>query len=72
VALKRVLQSRGGLRYDVQCCGFTIEAIHYDFNTRNDNSIRFSIELANIGSIGNFMGGDQYGSGGSVTGSRLR
>jgi lipopolysaccharide transport LptD-like protein len=72
IALKQVLQSRGGLRYDVQCCGFTVEAIHYDFNTRHDNSIRFSIELANIGSIGNFMGQDQYGSGGSVTGSRLR
>ncbi len=72
VALKRVLQSRAGVRYDVQCCGFTIETIHYDYNTRQDNSIRFSIELANIGSIGNFMGGDQYGSGGSVTGSRVR
>lgn len=72
IALKQVLQSRGGLRYDVQCCGFTIEAIHYNYNTRQDNSIRFSIELANIGSIGNFLGGDQYGSGGSVTGSRLR
>ncbi|HET7294746.1 MAG TPA: LPS assembly protein LptD [Vicinamibacteria bacterium] len=72
IALKQVLQSRGGLRYDVQCCGFTIEAIHYDFNTRQDNSIRFSIELANIGSIGNFLGGDQYGAGGGVIGSRLR
>jgi LPS-assembly protein len=68
VQLQKVLQARGGLRYDVQCCGFTVEAIHYDYNTRQDNTVRFSIELANIGSIGNFMGNDPYGSGGSVTG----
>ncbi len=72
IALKQVLQSRGGVRYDVQCCGFTLEAIHYNFNTRQDNSIRVSIELANIGSIGNFLGEDPYGSRGTIPGSRLR
>ena len=72
IQLKNILQSRAGLRYDVQCCGFTIEAIQYDFNTRQDRSIRFSIELANIGSIGNFMGQEDVISGGSVTGGGFR
>jgi len=72
VQLQQVLQARAGLRYDVQCCGFKLEAIQYDYNTRQDRTIRFSIELANIGSIGNFLADDPYGSGGSVSGGRLR
>jgi len=67
IQLQTVLQSRAGLRYDVQCCGFSLEAIQYDFNTRQDRSIRFSIELANIGSIGNFFGSDPYGTSGGST-----
>jgi LPS-assembly protein len=48
-------------RYDVQCCGFLAEFIHSDYNTKQNNQWRFSIELANIGSIGNF--GQPDGSG---------
>jgi LPS-assembly protein len=70
IQLQTLLQSRAGLRYDVQCCGFKLEAIQYDFNTRQDRSIRFSIELANIGSIGNFFGTDPYGDGSGSRGWR--
>jgi LPS-assembly protein len=52
------------LRYDVQCCGFTVEGIRYNFNGRDERQFRFSIELANVGSIGSFLGGDQGGIGG--------
>jgi LPS-assembly protein len=51
-------QMNGRLRYDVQCCGFVAEAIRYNYNGRDERQFRFSIELANVGSIGNFMGGD--------------
>jgi hypothetical protein len=48
-------------RYDVQCCGFLAEVINSDYNTKQNRQWRFSIELANIGSIGNF--GQSDGSG---------
>ena len=51
-------QMNGRLRYDVQCCGFVAEVIRYNYNGRDERQFRFSIELANVGSIGNFMGGD--------------
>jgi hypothetical protein len=47
------------VRYDIQCCGFLAEAIRSDFGVREDDlQLRFAIELANLGSIGNFMGQD--------------
>ena len=49
---------QGRLRYDVQCCGFVVEGIRYSYNGRDERQFRFSIELANVGSIGNFMGQD--------------
>jgi hypothetical protein len=59
---------QGRLRYDVQCCGFNVEYIRYDYNGRQERQFRFSIDLANVGSIGNFngmggMGGSQQGLG---------
>jgi lipopolysaccharide assembly outer membrane protein LptD (OstA) len=53
---------QGRLRYDVQCCGFNVEYIRYDFNGRQERQFRFSIDLANVGSIGNFNGLDALGS----------
>ena len=47
---------RPRLRYDVQCCGFVAEVIQHRLQPREERQFRFSIELANIGSIGNFMG----------------
>jgi len=46
----------------VQCCGFIAELAHYDYNSRQETQFRLSIELANLGSIGNFLGEDQTGS----------
>jgi hypothetical protein len=53
---------QGRLRYDVQCCGFNVEYIRYDYNGRQERQFRFSIDLANVGSIGNFNGIDALGS----------
>jgi LPS-assembly protein len=49
---------QGRLRYDVQCCGFVAEVIRYNFNGRDEQQFRFAIELAHVGSVGNFMGYD--------------
>jgi hypothetical protein len=53
---QELIHARARLRYDVQCCGFSIETIQYNYNGRDEREFRFSIELANIGSVGNFMG----------------
>jgi hypothetical protein len=55
---KEMVSSRARLRYQVQCCGFVVELIRYNYNERVENQWRFSIDLANIGSIGSFLGGD--------------
>ena len=55
---KRLWHMSGRLRYDVQCCGFLVEAIRYNYNGRDERQFRFSIQLANVGSIGtSFLGG---------------
>ena len=55
-------QMRGQLRYSVQCCGFVVEHIRYNWNGRDEVQWRFNLELANVGSIGNFMGAGASGS----------
>ena len=55
---KNLVQATARMRYDVQCCGFMAEMIQSDYNTKQERQFRFAIELANIGSIGNFMGAD--------------
>jgi hypothetical protein len=58
----RFLQISVRARYDVQCCGFMVEWIQSDFGFREkERQFRFSIQLANIGSMGNFMGQNQSG-----------
>lgn len=64
---KKFIQISARARYDVQCCGFMVEWIQSDFGFREkERQFRFSIELANIGSMGNFMG--QNTSGGLSSG----
>jgi LPS-assembly protein len=58
---KELLHSRGRIRLDVQCCGFMAEVIQYSYNLRQERQFRFSIELANVGSMGNFMDEDSPG-----------
>lgn len=53
---QNLVQATARARWTVQCCGFTVEVLKSDYNIKQDRQIRFSIELANIGSIGNFMG----------------
>jgi LPS-assembly protein len=55
---KNLVQATARMRYDVQCCGLVAEVIQSDYNTKQERQFRFAIELANIGSIGNFMGTD--------------
>jgi LPS-assembly protein len=55
---KMLIQSRAQVRWDVQCCGFVVELIRYNFNLRQEKQFRFAIELANVGSIGNFAGAE--------------
>jgi hypothetical protein len=64
-----LLQSTARLRWEVQCCGFSVEVIQFNYNGRDERQLRFSLELANIGSMGNFMGDAHpgqpgYGAGG--------
>jgi LPS-assembly protein len=61
VANKNLVQATARLRYDVQCCGFIAEMIKSKYNVK-DRQFRFAIELANIGSIGNFMGPEAIAS----------
>jgi hypothetical protein len=49
-------QMRGQLRYAVQCCGFLVEYIRYNWNGRDEKQWRFNLELANVGSMGSFLG----------------
>jgi len=59
---KQLLMSQVRFAMQAQCCGFSVEVIHFQYNTRQERQFRFSIELANIGSIGNFMGQDSVAS----------
>lgn len=60
---KSLVQVRGKLRYEVQCCGFSLTYERIQLNGYEDRTLRFSLDLANIGQIGNFMGGDERASG---------
>jgi lipopolysaccharide assembly outer membrane protein LptD (OstA) len=53
---KNMVQNTARLRYDVQCCGFMIETIESDFNIKKGREWRFNVQLANIGSMGSFLG----------------
>jgi len=54
-------QMRGQVRYAVQCCGFVVEHIRYNWNGRDEKAWRFNLELANVGSVGTFLGADSMG-----------
>jgi lipopolysaccharide assembly outer membrane protein LptD (OstA) len=56
VSNKNLVQATARLRYDIQCCGFVAEMIQSDYNVDKERQFRFSIQLANIGSIGSFGG----------------
>ena len=61
---------RGQLRYSVQCCGFTVAVNRLNWTDKPDLSWRFSIELANVGSIGTSMGADLTGGRSGLGGYR--
>ncbi len=55
-------QMRAEVRYAVQCCGFSVEHIRYNWNGRVEKQWRFNLQLANVGSMGNFLGADAPGA----------
>ncbi len=60
--LKKTLwQMRASLHYSVQCCGFTVEHVRYNWSGQADKQWRFAIELANVGSLGTSTGADLTG-----------
>lgn len=54
----QLLQTHGKAQWTVQCCGFSVEYIQYNFNQRVERQWRFSVQLAGVGDIGNFLGND--------------
>jgi LPS-assembly protein len=61
IRTKKVLQSLARLQYDIQCCGFSVEYLTYNWNAIQEKKWSFSLKLANLGSMGNFLGGDDQG-----------
>jgi LPS-assembly protein len=53
---KLMLQSTARIRWGIQCCGFAVERLNYNTRYRKETKTTFQIELAGIGSIGNFLG----------------
>jgi lipopolysaccharide assembly outer membrane protein LptD (OstA) len=58
VLQKRWLQSNAKLKYMIQCCGFAVENVRYNYNQRQDSSFKFQIELTGIGGITSLLGVD--------------
>ncbi len=57
-SLKILRHMRAGIEYNVQCCGFLFDYNRYNFGGyRNENTFRFGITLANVGSFGTSLGG---------------
>ncbi len=57
-SLKILRHMRAGIEYNVQCCGFLVDYNRYNFGGfREENTFRFGITLANIGSFGTSLGG---------------
>jgi LPS-assembly protein len=54
----QLLQTSGKAQWNVQCCGFSVEYIQYNYNARVERQWRFSVQLAGVGNIGNFLGND--------------
>ena len=66
---KQLLQTHAKAEWNVQCCGFAVEYIQYNFNAREERQWRFSLHLAGIGDTANFLGNDDRGGrpGGSTS-----
>jgi hypothetical protein len=58
---KRLLHRTLGLRYDVQCCGFFVQHQQIQFVGEKRNRFSFQVQLANIGSVGNFGQDEGFG-----------
>jgi LPS-assembly protein len=57
-SLRILRHLRAGFEYNVQCCGFLFDYNRYNFGSyRDENTFRFGITLANVGSFGTSLGG---------------
>lgn len=58
VTLKELPHLRAGVVYNINCCGFMVDFNRFSFaGVREENTVRFGITLANIGSFGTSLGG---------------
>lgn len=58
VTLREMPHLRAGVVYNINCCGFMVDFNRFNFSgVREENTIRFGITLANIGSFGTSLGG---------------
>ncbi len=58
VTERALTNMRAGVVYNVQCCGLTFDFNRFNFaGFREENTFRFGITLANIGSFGTSLGG---------------
>ncbi len=67
---KNLYQMHAQVRYSVQCCGFLVAFNRLNWTTTPDTQWRFSIELANVGSIGTSTGADLSGGRSGLGGYR--
>jgi lipopolysaccharide assembly outer membrane protein LptD (OstA) len=58
---QKLINQTESLRYDVQCCGFFVQRRVIRYGAIEDKQIRVQIQLANIGSVGNFGQEDGLG-----------
>lgn len=52
------LRNSEKLKFSIQCCGFAVERIAFNYNTRQDTTFKFQFELAGIGGITSLLGVD--------------
>ena len=69
-ARKELYHANAKLHWDVQCCGFVTEVIRTNWGGYSDWQWRFSLNLANVGSAGSFMGVDAQQRQGGLGGQR--
>jgi hypothetical protein len=67
---KRFINKVFSVRYDMQCCGFFVERRIVHYGAIDQSQTRIQIQLANIGSVGNFGQDDAYGPRGQAYGGR--
>jgi hypothetical protein len=67
---KELYHASAKLKWEVNCCGFAAEVVRMNWGGVEDWSWRFSLNLANVGAMGNFLGVDSQSQQGPLGGTR--